>query len=153
MDLTAVSPKWLYLPTQCSEEQTAIWKDSFLLFQEGKKIHTHTHIHIVRRIWPSQLSPVFHHFLMRNTTPLRPINTGQSPLPLYSPLRGTRAACRTCKCFHSIRHQQLPRECKSLKSHRGPWDHFVRTALWRIWSIDICLYSLSQNYLPQKPAT
>lgn len=42
MDLIAVGPKWLYMPTQCSDEQTGIQKDSFL-FQEGKK---YTHIYI-----------------------------------------------------------------------------------------------------------
>lgn len=30
MDLRAVSLKWLYMPTQCSDEHIGIQKDSFL---------------------------------------------------------------------------------------------------------------------------
>lgn len=118
MGLIAVSPKWLYMPTQCSDEQTGIWKDCFLLFWEGIIIQTHTRISIACRIWPSQLFPIFHHFLNEEHYPIK----ANKHWPSYTPLQSTERdlGCHKRTYFHSIRHQELPSKWILLKSHWGP---------------------------------
>lgn len=128
MYLTAVSPQWLCMLTECSAEQRGILKDSFLLFREDFMCCCFNMcIYDLMLIVLSRLAP-FSSCGTCSTTPSWPTNTGPSLLPLYSLLQGARAAVLTNSAAQSGTHGELklPTKCKSLKTYWGPWDHFVK---------------------------